>query len=109
MVKRMSNLSYWEKRHLRTKAKELQNSADYEQNLKSRLSSLEYELEQEADTWYSKYADNHDIDPETAKQYAVSRAESIHLLRGTVRATVRSRTSVEAFPKTGKSPTRPVV
>jgi len=28
---------------------------------------------------------------------AVSRAESIHLLRGTVRAEVRSRTSVEAL------------
>ncbi len=42
-------------------------------------------------------------------KFAVSRAESIHLLRGTVRATVRSRTSVEALPQTGKSPTRPVV
>jgi len=39
----------------------------------------------------------------------VSRAESIHLLRGTVRAKERARTSVEALPKTGKSPTRPVV
>lgn len=64
----MTSLSYWEKRYLRIKAHELQNSASYEQNLKSRLSSLECELEQEADTWYSKYADNHDIDPETAKQ-----------------------------------------
>ena len=40
---------------------------------------------------------------------AVSRAESIHLLRGTARAKERSRTSVEVFPQTGKSPTRPVV
>jgi len=46
---------------------------------------------------------------ESLLKYAVSRAGSIHLLRGTVRAKVRSRTSVEAFPKTGKSPTRPVV
>src|SRR5699024_10579318 len=29
---------------------------------------LEYELEQEANVWYSKYADNHDIDPDTAKR-----------------------------------------
>lgn len=64
----MTSLSYWEKRYLRIKAQELQNVADYEHNLKSRLSSLESELEQEANVWYSKYADNHDIDPETAKQ-----------------------------------------
>ncbi len=41
--------------------------------------------------------------------YAVSRAESIHMLRGTIRAKRRSRISVEALPKNGKSPTRPVV
>jgi len=40
---------------------------------------------------------------------AVSRAESIHLLCGTVRAKKRFRTSVEAFSKTEKSSTRPVV
>lgn len=68
MVMKMTKLSYWDKRYLRIKAQELQNTADYENNLKSRLSSLEYELEQEANTWYSKYANNHDIDPDTAKK-----------------------------------------
>jgi len=45
------------------------------------------------------------------KEYAMvcPRAESINLLRGTVRAEKRSRISVEAFSKTEKSPTRPVV
>ncbi len=42
-------------------------------------------------------------------KYAVSRAESIQLQRGAARAKERSRTSVEALPQTGKSPTRPVV
>ena len=46
---------------------------------------------------------------ESLLKYAISRAESIHLLRGTVRAKVRSRISVEALPQTGKAPTRPVV
>ncbi len=68
MVMKMTKLSYWDKRYLRIKARELQNTADYESNLKSRLSGLEYELEQEANIWYSKYADNHDINPDTAKK-----------------------------------------
>jgi SPP1 gp7 family putative phage head morphogenesis protein len=68
MVMRMTKLSYWDKRYLRIKAQELENVANYESNLKPRLSSLEYELEQEANTWYSKYASNHDIDVDTAKQ-----------------------------------------
>lgn len=65
---KMTDLSYWDKRYLRIKAQELQNTADYESSLKSRLSSLEYELEQEMNAWYSKYADNHDIDPDMAKR-----------------------------------------
>ena len=65
---RMTKLGYWDKRYLRIKAQELENVANYESNLKPRLSSLEYELEQEANTWYSKYASNHDIDVDTAKQ-----------------------------------------
>ena len=68
MVMRMTKLGYWDKRYLRIKAQELENVANYESNLKPRLSSLEYELEQEANTWYSKYASNHDIDVDTAKQ-----------------------------------------
>jgi len=64
----MTRLSYWDKRYLRIKAQELQNTANYESNLKSRLSGLEYELEQEMNVWYSKYADNHDIDPDIARK-----------------------------------------
>ncbi len=36
---------------------------------------------------------------ESLMSYAVSRAESIHMLRGTIRAKKRSRISVEALPK----------
>ncbi len=43
---------------------------------------------------------------ESLVNYAVSRAESIHLLRGTARAKERSRTSVEASqkPRVSNSP-----
>ncbi|WP_143463183.1 minor capsid protein [Levilactobacillus enshiensis] len=64
----MTKLSYWERRHLQTKAKEIKNAEAYEKALQPELNGLYRELHAEMEKWYVRYANTKGIDKEEAKK-----------------------------------------
>lgn len=64
----MAELSYWERRFLRIKANQLQNTEDYEKALQTELNGLYREIHQELQSWYTKYANNDGLTSDRAKK-----------------------------------------
>ena len=62
----MTKLSYWERRYLQTKAKEIRNTETYERALQ--LDGLFRELSAETSKWVDKYAKNQGIDSDAARK-----------------------------------------
>lgn len=63
----MTKLSYWERRHLQTKAKEIKSTEAYERALQPELNGLYRDLHGEMERWYVKYANNREISKTEAK------------------------------------------
>lgn len=61
-------MTYWERRHLQTKAREIKNSETYERALQPQLKGLYRELNSEMEYWVNRYANNQAIDKETARK-----------------------------------------
>lgn len=61
-------LSYWERRHLQTKAKEIKNAEAYEKALQPELNGLYRELHAEMEKWYVRYGNNQGIEKDEAKK-----------------------------------------
>lgn len=64
----MVKLSYWERRHLQTKAKEIKSTEAYEKALQPELNGLYRELHAEMEKWYVRYANTKGIDKDEAKK-----------------------------------------
>ena len=64
----MTKLSYWERRYLQTKAKEIRNTETYERALQPQLDGLFRELSAETNKWVDKYAKNQGIDSDAARK-----------------------------------------
>lgn len=64
----MEKLSYWERRHLQTKAKEIKSTEAYEKALQPELNGLYRELHAEMEKWYVRYANTKGIDKDEAKK-----------------------------------------
>lgn len=64
----MTKLSYWERRYLQTKAKEIHNTEAYERALQPQLDGLFRELSAETSKWVDRYAKNQGIDSDAARQ-----------------------------------------
>ncbi|MCF6515564.1 phage head morphogenesis protein [Lactobacillus sp. S2-2] len=60
------NRSYWRKRHLKLKAKQIESTEEYQRQLYKRLGYVERAFENELKSWYKKYASNNNIDFEQA-------------------------------------------
>ncbi|WP_203640068.1 minor capsid protein [Levilactobacillus wangkuiensis] len=61
-------LSYWERRHLQAKAKEIKSTEAYEKALQPELNGLYRDLHAEMEKWYVKYANNQGIDKDEARK-----------------------------------------
>lgn len=61
-------LSYWERRYLQTKAKEIRGTEVYERALQPELDGLFRELSNETSKWVDKYAKNQGIDSDAARK-----------------------------------------
>lgn len=68
MVRTMTKLSYWERRYLQTKAKEIRSTEAYEKSLQPELNGLFHELNGEVSKWVDKYAKNQGIDSDAARK-----------------------------------------
>lgn len=68
MVRTMTKLSYWERRYLQTKAKEIRSTEAYEKSLQPELNGLFHELNGEVGKWVDKYAKNQGIDSDAARK-----------------------------------------
>ncbi|HJE44457.1 minor capsid protein [Levilactobacillus namurensis] len=64
----MTKLSYWERRYLQTKAKEIRSTEAYEKALQPELNGLFRELNGEVSKWVDKYAKNQGIDSDAARK-----------------------------------------
>lgn len=64
----MTKLSYWERRYLQTKAKEIRSTEAYEKGLQPELNGLFRELNGEVSKWVDKYAKNQGIDSDAARK-----------------------------------------
>ncbi|WP_460730521.1 hypothetical protein, partial [Nocardia heshunensis] len=64
----MTKLSYWERRHLQTKAKQIKSTEAYEKALQPELNGLYRELHAEMEKWYVRYANTKGIDKDEAKK-----------------------------------------
>lgn len=64
----MTKLSYWERRHLQIKAKEIKSTEAYEKALQPELNGLYRELHAEMEKWYVRYANTKGIDKDEAKK-----------------------------------------
>ncbi|KRL95562.1 minor capsid protein [Levilactobacillus hammesii] len=64
----MTKLSYWERRHLQTKAREIKSTEAYEKALQPELNGLYRELHAEMEKWYTRYANTEGIDKDEAKK-----------------------------------------
>lgn len=60
----MSDLTYWEKRFLQTKANQLTNTKDYELALQPHLNGLQHELDGELNKYYRRYSQTNEIPQE---------------------------------------------
>ncbi|WP_158649181.1 minor capsid protein [Levilactobacillus brevis] len=64
----MMKLSYWERRYLQTKAKEIRSTEAYEKAIQPELNGLFRELNGEVSKWIDKYAKNQGIDSDAARE-----------------------------------------
>jgi len=64
----MSNLTYWEKRFLQTKASQLKSTEAYERALQPQLKGLLNQIDLEANQYYRRYSKNNDIPEEEARK-----------------------------------------
>ncbi|WP_334328431.1 hypothetical protein [Companilactobacillus sp. HBUAS59699] len=65
---KMSNLTYWEKRFLQTKASQIRSTEEYERALQSQLKGLLHQIDVEANQYYRRYSQNNDIPEEKARK-----------------------------------------
>ncbi|GAF41135.1 phage protein [Agrilactobacillus composti DSM 18527 = JCM 14202] len=65
-------LSYWERRFLQLKAKQLKDTEAYERALQPELNGLYRELQQELAGWYVRYANNEGMTLDQAKKALTS-------------------------------------
>lgn len=65
---KMSNLTYWEKRFLQTKASQLKSTEAYERALQPQLKGLLNQIDLEANQYYRRYSKNNDIPEEEARK-----------------------------------------
>lgn len=64
----MSNLSYWEKRFLQTKASQLKSTEAYERALQPQLKGLQHELDIEMNKYYRRYSQTNEISEEETRK-----------------------------------------
>ncbi|WP_289932660.1 minor capsid protein [Lactobacillus delbrueckii] len=64
----MDTASYWAKRELQLKKRQIKNTSNYEYALESRLKDLQREINKEVQYWMSKYADNNEISQQEAER-----------------------------------------
>lgn len=64
----MDTASYWAKRELQLKKRQIKNTGNYEFALESRLKDLQREINKEVKYWMSKYADNNEISQQEAER-----------------------------------------
>lgn len=64
----MDTASYWAKRELQLKKRQIKNASNYEYALESRLKDLQREINKEVKYWMSKYADNNEISQQEAER-----------------------------------------
>lgn len=62
----MTKLSYWERRQLRVKARQLDNTAQLERTIQSELARTYRDIAKEASMWVDKYAKNQGLNSEQA-------------------------------------------
>lgn len=73
----MADLTYWQKRHLKTKQKALKNAETYEEDYQKRLKKAQREIEQEIQAWVGKYAtEDGDLTPQGANKILKGQDES---------------------------------
>ena len=61
-------VNYWKRRFLYEKQQQLQNAAEYEAAMRTRLKEVEQVLEQEVDYWLKRYAANQEITIKDARK-----------------------------------------
>lgn len=64
----MDTASYWAKRELQLKQRQIKNASNYEYALESRLKDLQREINKEVKYWITKYADNNEISQQEAER-----------------------------------------
>lgn len=64
----MDTASYWAKRELQLKQRQIKNTSNYEYALESRLKDLQREINKEVKYWTTKYADNNEISQQEAER-----------------------------------------
>ena len=64
----MDTASYWKKRELQLKKRQIKNASNYEYALESRLKDLQREINKEVKYWITKYADNNEISQQEAER-----------------------------------------
>lgn len=64
----MSNLSYWEKRFLQTKASQLKSTEEYERALQYQSKALQHELDIEMNKYYRRYYQTNNISEEETRK-----------------------------------------
>lgn len=64
----MDTASYWAKRELQLKKRQIKNTSNYEYALESRLKDLQREINKEVKYWMTKYADNNEISKQEAER-----------------------------------------
>ncbi|MFR0540080.1 minor capsid protein [Lactobacillus delbrueckii] len=64
----MDTASYWAKRELQLKKRQIKNTSNYEYALESRLKDLQREINKEVKYWMTKYADNNEISQQEAER-----------------------------------------
>lgn len=64
----MDTASYWAKRELQLKKRQIKNTGNYEYALESRLKDLQREINKEVQYWMSKYAGNNEISQQEAER-----------------------------------------
>lgn len=64
----MDTASYWKKRELQLKKRQIKNTGNYEYALESRLKDLQREINKEVKYWMTKYADNNEISQQEAER-----------------------------------------
>ncbi|CAM3207030.1 minor capsid protein [Lactiplantibacillus plajomi] len=62
----MTKLSYWEKRHLREKQREIKSAQQFEKGIQAELNGAYRELAKEASMWVDRYTKNQGLNSEQA-------------------------------------------